>query len=183
MNNAPRRIALTFVLLTLGATAAHAGPATASAAVVDPIIALPLRPIVPAAQRNCTAKSTSGLGYSVLKAADGPKVGATDYVLVDYIGYLTATGAVFDQNQRAPLNVENVIPGFSEGLQMMPRGSVYRFCIPAAIGYGAQASGPIPANSDLVFQVQLLDSKTVAEVAAMQKQAPAAPAEGAPPKP
>lgn len=182
MNTAPRRIALALALslvaLAPGATAAAAAPA---APAVDPIIVLPLQPIVPAALRSCTAKTASGLGYSVLKAADGPKPGQTDYVLLEYIGYLAATGTTFDQNQRAPLSLESVIPGFAEGLQLMPRGSTYRLCIPAAIGYGAQASGPIPANSDLVFQVTLLDSKTVAEVAAMQKQAP--PAEGAAPKP
>jgi len=167
MNNAPFRIALALLPLAFGAVAADAA---APAPAASPIIALPLQPIVPAAQRTCTMKTASGLGYSVLKAAEGPKAGSTDYVLVDYIGYLATTGAVFDQNQRSPLSVENVIPGFSEGLQLMPRGSVWRFCIPAAMGYGAQASGPIPANSDLVFQVELLDSKTVAEVAAMQKQ-------------
>ena len=66
--------------------------------------------------------------------------------------------------------VAGVIPGFSEGLKMMPLGATYRFCIPAALGYGAKPAGQIPANSDLVFQVELLDAKTEAEVEAMRRQ-------------
>jgi FKBP-type peptidyl-prolyl cis-trans isomerase FkpA len=65
---------------------------------------------------------------------------------------------------------------------MIPRGGVYRFCIPAALGYGKQGAGPIPADANLVFQVELLDSRTAAEVEAMrQGSAAAAPAEPAKP--
>lgn len=149
----------------------------AAAATPAAIIPLPLQPVVPAAQRTCTAKTASGLGYAVLRAAEGPKAGATDYVLINYIGYLAASGQVFDQAMTAPLTVDGVIPGFGEALKMVPRGAVWRFCIPAALGYGAKAAGPIPANSDLVFQVELLDSRTAAEVQAMR--AAAGPANGA----
>lgn len=135
------------------------------------IIALPLNPVVPAAQRQCTAKTASGLGYTMLRPATGPTPAAADYVLVNYIGYLAATGAVFDQNMRAPFPADGVIPGFSEGLQMLPRTGIARFCIPAALGYGAQGGGPIPANADLVFQVELIDFKTAAEVDTMRKAA------------
>jgi FKBP-type peptidyl-prolyl cis-trans isomerase FkpA len=67
----------------------------------------------------------------------------------------------------------------------MARAGVARFCIPAALGYGAQASGPIPANADLVFQVELLDFKTAAEVESMNRaQAAEPPApKDAPPQP
>lgn len=144
------------------------------------IIPLPLQPVVGAAQRACTAKTASGLGYSVLKPAEGAKPGATDYVLVNYIGYLAATGAVFDQAMRTPMPVDGVIPGFGEGLRLAARGGIVRLCIPAALGYGAQEQGPIPANSDLVFQVEMIDMRTRAELEAMQAeaaaQAPAAPA-------
>ncbi len=92
------------------------------------------------------------------------------------VGYLAASGAVFDQNMRSPLPVSGVIQGFSEGLQMIARGGVVRLCIPAAMGYGAQASGPIPANSDLVFQVELLDFRSAAEMEAMRKAQPDEPA-------
>jgi FKBP-type peptidyl-prolyl cis-trans isomerase FkpA len=77
------------------------------------------------------------------------------------------------------MQVDAVIPGFSEGLKLIPRGSIWRLCIPAAQGYGAEGTGPIPANADLVFQIELLDSRTQAEVAAMQTAA-AAPAAAAP---
>ncbi len=135
------------------------------------VIPLPLQPVVPAAQRTCTAKTASGLGYSVLRAAEGVKAGATDYVLINYIGYLAASGQVFDQAMSTPMTVDGVISGFGEGLQLVPRGGVWRFCIPAALGYGARAAGPVPANADLVFQVELLDSRTLAEVQAMRAAA------------
>lgn len=133
------------------------------------IIPLPLNPVVPADQRVCTAKAASGLGSTMLRPATGAKPAEADYVLVNYIGYLAATGAVFDQGMQASFTVNGVIPGFSQGLQLLARGGIVRLCIPAALGYGAQESGPIPANSDLVFQVELLDFRTVAELEAMRK--------------
>ena len=76
---------------------------------------------------------------------------------VNYIGYLAATGEVFDQGMGVEFPVGGVIPGFSQSLMAMGKGGVSRFCIPAALGYGARATGPIPANADLVFQVELVD--------------------------
>jgi FKBP-type peptidyl-prolyl cis-trans isomerase FkpA len=157
---------------------ALAAPAPAAA----PIIKLPLQPVVGADLRACSARTASGLGYTVLRDATGPHPAKTDFVLIGYIGYLASTGAVFDQNQGTPLSLDNVIPGFAEGLQLMPRGSVYRLCVPAALGYGATGAGDaIPANSDLVFQIELIDSKTAAEVAAMRKAQEAAEAPAARP--
>lgn len=151
----------------------------------DAIIALPLTPVVPAGQRLCSTTAPSGLGSTMLRAGAGAKPGAGDVVLVNYIGYLAATGAVFDQGMRSPLPVDGVIPGFSQGLQTLARSGVARFCIPAALGYGLQPSGPIPANSDLVFQVELLDFKTAAEVESMNRAQAAdpAPQKNAPPQP
>lgn len=140
------------------------------------IIPVPLNPVVPAEQRICTTKTSSGLGYSVLHGAVGDKPVAGDIALVRYIGYLAASGEAFDQSAAAPLPVDGVIPGFAEGLKLIPKGAVYRLCVPAAQGYGAEAAGSIPANSDLVFQVELLDKKTAAEVQAMRAAAQGAQA-------
>lgn len=181
-----------FASLSLLATgiagpAVAAAPAPAAKAAPSQILPVPLMPSVGPQFRSCAAKTPSGLGYSVLKAGEGPKPGKSDFVLVNYIGYLAANGQVFDQNVTAPLSLDNVIPGFSEGVQAMQRGAIYRLCIPAALGYGAQASQAIPANSDLVFQIELVDSKTVAEVekmrADMQQQQQPAEAPAAAPEP
>ncbi len=147
------------------------------------IIPLPLNPVIAAGQRLCSAKTASGLGYTVLRPGTGAKPAAGDIALVNYIGYLAATGMVFDQNMQSPLPIDQVIPGFSEALQTMNRTAVVRFCIPAALGYGAREAGSIPANSDLVFQVELLDFKTAAEVQAMNNPPAPAPAEPQPATP
>jgi len=171
-----RRIALSLSLLAgalpaLALAQAATPPVAAAAAPSAEILPVPLSPVVPEAQRQCTAKTASGLGTRVLREATGPKPGKGDFVLVTYIGYLAADGAVFDQNATQAFSSEAVIKGFSEGLMLMNRGSVWRFCVPAALGYGDKATGPIPANADLVFQVELVDSKTQAEVAVLREQA------------
>jgi FKBP-type peptidyl-prolyl cis-trans isomerase FkpA len=179
MNTTLVRIAPALIALLWAAPA----PALAQPASAPTIIKLPLQPQVAADLRVCSAKTASGLGYAVLREGTGPKPGKTDFVLISYIGYLAATGQVFDQNQGTPLSLDNVIPGFAEGLQLMPRGSVWRLCVPAALGYGLTGAGDaVPANSDLVFQIELIDSKTAAEVDAMRKTQPpgaAAPAQPA----
>ena len=170
--------------LPAGAAPAHkaAVAKTAPATATNDIIALPLNPMLPASQRVCTAKAASGLGYTALRPATGAMPAEADFVLVNYIGYLASTGAVFDQGMQATFQVNGVIPGFSQGLQMMAKTGITRFCIPAAMAYGAQGAGPIPANSDLVFQVELVDYKTAAEVEAIRKAHAAAPADAAPPQ-
>lgn len=156
--------------LAVAALVALAATAAVAAGVATDIIPLPLNPVIAADKRACAQAAPSGLGYTVLKPGTGRKPTDADIVLIDYIGYLRADGQVFDQSVQAPMPVAGVIPGFSEGLKMMPLGATYRFCIPAALGYGAKPAGQIPANSDLVFQVELLDAKTEAEVEAMRPQ-------------
>jgi len=178
-SRAQRRFASVLVLplLALPLSAGAATPKKARPRVAAPkpaaasasIIPLPLEPVVPPAQRLCTERTPSGLGYTMLRPASGPKPAADATVLVNYIGYLAATGAVFDQNMRSPMPVSGVIKGFAEGLQMAGRTGVVRLCIPAAMGYGAEATGPIPANSDLVFQVEILDFKSAAEIEELRK--------------
>lgn len=174
------RLAAGFAPALLATSAVAATPTPPAPPAAGAIIPLPLQPVVPATQRACTAKTASGLGYAQLKAGTGDKPATDSYVLVNYIGYLAATGAVFDQDQRAAFPVDGVVKGFGEGLQLLNKGAIYRLCIPAALGYGEQGSGPIPANADLVFQIELLDFKSAAEIEAMRK-AQAAESQGADP--
>ena len=131
---------------------------------------------------GCTKVTASGLGFSQIKVGSGPKPAANDFVLVNYKGTLAADGKEFDKGERVPFPVSQVVAGFSEGLQLMQKGGSYKLCIPAALGYGANAQGPIPANADLVFDVDLIDYKSFAEVQAMQAQMQTQPggAAGAP---
>jgi FKBP-type peptidyl-prolyl cis-trans isomerase FkpA len=118
----------------------------------------------------------SGLRYKVLKAGEGPSPTDQDVVLIKYTGRLK-DGKVFDQNPQAALPVNGVVPGFSEGLKIMQRGGQYRLWIPASIGYGSQdqrnpqtGEVAIPGGSELIFDVDLLEFKSRAEVDAMQRQ-------------
>ena len=113
----------------------------------------------------------SGLRYKVLAPGKpGAHPANTDIALVSYTGKLT-DGTVFDKSQQpTPMPVAAVVPGFSEGLKLMNKGAKYRFWIPPQLGYGAQANGPIPANSTLVFDVELVDFLPEAVVRQMQAQ-------------
>lgn len=120
--------------------------------------------------------TASGLRYKVIRGGEGQSPGNDDVVLVNYTGRL-ADGTVFDQNPQGAMPVNGVVPGFSEGLKLMQRGGKYRLWIPASLGYGANpppdprtGQPGIPANSELTFDVELLEFKSRAEVEAMQKQ-------------
>ena len=102
----------------------------------------------------------SGLQYEVIAMGDGPKPSDTSTVSVFYEGTLI-DGTIFDSSYETgdtvsfPLN--GVIPGWTEGLQLMPVGSTFKFYIPSDLAYGSRPTGPIPANSTLIFKVELLD--------------------------
>jgi FKBP-type peptidyl-prolyl cis-trans isomerase FkpA len=113
--------------------------------------------------------SPTGLMVQTVKAGQGASPTDADMVLIDYKGTLR-DGKVFDQNQRVPMEVAGVVPGFSEALKMMQTGGAYKICIPPSLGYGATAQGPIPANSVLLFDINMLDFKTKAEIEAIQRQ-------------
>lgn len=113
-------------------------------------------------------RTASGLFFQTIKAGEGTKPTDADVALINYKGQLRG-GKVFDANSNAPLPVARMIPGFTEGLKMMQRGGAYRLCIPSSIGYGDQANERIPANSALIFDVELLDFRSEAEVQAMQQ--------------
>jgi FKBP-type peptidyl-prolyl cis-trans isomerase FkpA len=114
----------------------------------------------------------SGLRYKVVKpgAPDAPHPTDTDMALVQYTGRL-ADGTVFDKSERpTPFPVNAVVPGFSEGLKLMSKGAKYRLWIPSQLGYGAEAKGPIPANSTLEFDVELIDFLPEETVRRIQQQ-------------
>lgn len=118
---------------------------------------------------SAVEKTNSGLQFQVVRAGTGPKPTEADVVLVSYKGTLS-TGKEFDSNPRAAFPVQGLVPGFSEALKKMQRGGSYKLCIPPALGYGTQANERIPANSTLLFDVELIDFKSMAEVQAMQQQ-------------
>jgi FKBP-type peptidyl-prolyl cis-trans isomerase FkpA len=105
---------------------------------------------------SCNVKTPEGLSYTVITPGTGERPNAESKVTVNYKGMLTVGGTEFDSGKAAQFPVGGVIPGFAQGLQLMQAGGSYRLCIPAALGYGAAGTGPIPANADLVFEVDLL---------------------------
>ena len=102
----------------------------------------------------------SGLQYEVLVAADGPKPAATDQVTVHYKGTLIdgkQFDSSYDRGQPATFGLNQVIPGWTEGVQLMSEGAKYRFYIPYQLGYGERgAGGDIPPYSTLIFDVELI---------------------------
>lgn len=102
----------------------------------------------------------SGLQYQVLHEGDGPKPTATSRVTCHYHGTLI-DGRIFDSSvqrgQPATFPLNQVIAGWTEGLQLMSTGSKYRFFIPSGLGYGNRQMGSdIGPNSVLIFDVELL---------------------------
>ena len=109
-------------------------------------------------------KSTpSGLQYKVLKEGTGPKPKATSQVTVHYKGTLLdgkQFDSSYDRGEPATFALNQVIPGWTEGVQLMNAGSKFQFWIPSDLAYGPQGSPPtIPPNSTLVFEVELLSFK------------------------
>lgn len=106
--------------------------------------------------------TASGLQYEVLKSGSGPKPSATSTVKVHYHGTLT-DGKVFDssveRNEPIEFALNEVIPGWTEGLQLMSVGDKWKLTIPSAIAYGPRGKGDIPGNAVLVFEVELLEIK------------------------
>jgi len=112
-----------------------------------------------------------GVTIETIAEGEGGSPGQTDYVLVNYRGTL-ADGTVFDEGQQTPMQVNQVVPGFSTALQAMQTGGRYRVQIPSDQAYGSVVppGGPIPPNADLTFEVDLIDFRTQQEVMQMQQQ-------------
>lgn len=114
------------------------------------------------AKRDGVVTTDSGLQYEILNEGDGDRPAPTSTVTVHYHGTLT-DGTVFDSSVKrgepATFGVNQVIKGWTEALQLMPKGSKYRLYIPQDLAYGAQPhpGGPIEPFMALVFDVELLD--------------------------
>lgn len=145
------RLAIVFAAF---GTSSWAVPAAAAQAVADPAAAFLSTNRAAAG----VVETASGLQYKVLTPGqDDSKPTDQDIALVNYEGRLT-DGTSFDKSaQPTPMPIAGVVPGFAEGLKLMARGAKYRFWIKPELGYGSEAQGPIPANSVLVFDVELLD--------------------------
>jgi FKBP-type peptidyl-prolyl cis-trans isomerase len=101
----------------------------------------------------------SGLQYKVIKEGSGKTPKATDKVKVNYVGKFL-NGEEFDSSYKrgepAEFNADQVIPGWTEALTKMKEGSKWELFIPPSLGYGEMGRGPIPPNSMLIFEVELL---------------------------
>ena len=112
------------------------------------------------AKKEGVKATASGLQYKVITEGKGDKPKASDKVTVHYKGTLI-NGEEFDssyaRNNPVTFPLQNVIPGWTEGLQLMTVGSKYQFVIPSALGYGERGAGAkIGPNATLVFEVELI---------------------------
>lgn len=130
---------------------------------IQPTIDEGLKFLAENAKKPGVKQTSSGLQYEVLVEGTGPKPADTSVVKVHYEGFLlNGDGRPFDSSRERgeptqfPLN--QVIRGWTEGVQLMGVGSKYKFYIPYQLGYGEQGSGEkIPGGSLLIFEVELID--------------------------
>ena len=120
------------------------------------------------AKKDGVTVTESGLQYEIMSQGDGEKPVATDVVKVHYKGTLldgTEFDSSYSRNEPTTFPLNRVIAGWTEGLQLMPVGSKYKFTIPSELAYGDRDLGKIPANSTLVFEVELLEIQNDADAA------------------
>jgi FKBP-type peptidyl-prolyl cis-trans isomerase len=103
--------------------------------------------------------TASGLQYMVVRQGTGPVPKPTDKVRVHYLGTLldgTKFDSSYDRGEPAEFALNQVIPGWAEGVALMPVNSKYKFWIPSNLAYGPNGQPPIGANATLVFEVELM---------------------------
>jgi len=127
--------------------------------------------------------TASGLQYKVLAAGSGDSPKSTDSVTVNYRGTLldgTEFDSSYKRGEAATFQVNRVIPGWTEALQLMKPGAKYQLFIPPQLAYDLRSPQPIPSGSMLIFDVELMSVKP-ATAAAAPAAAPAPPAAATPP--
>jgi FKBP-type peptidyl-prolyl cis-trans isomerase len=139
---------ITHRIAALCAAAALALPSTPAIAAKPKAAAKPVL--------TCKVTAADGLSYTVIKSGKGAMPTDNDRVTVNYRGVFKSDGSEFDAGKATQFKVTRVVPGFSQGLKLMQAGGKYRLCIPSALGYGADGYGSVPANADLVFEVEML---------------------------
>jgi FKBP-type peptidyl-prolyl cis-trans isomerase len=126
-------------------------------------------------ENKAVVELPSGLRYEIILAGTGPAPKATETVKVHYTGKLI-DGTVFDSSvqrgEPAEFPLDQVIPGWTEGIQKMNKGGKIKLYVPPHLAYGDDGRPSIPPGSTLIFDVELLDIKPAAA-------APAAPAQPA----
>lgn len=127
-------------------------------------------------QKSGVVTTASGLQYEVLQQGSGAYPVDGDFVLVNYKGALR-DGTVFDEGQLPVQIGQPLVPGFTEGLKLMKKGGKYRLWMKPELGYGPEAQvnpktgeTAIPADSILVFDVEMAEHATPAQMQAMQDE-------------
>ncbi|WP_189543341.1 FKBP-type peptidyl-prolyl cis-trans isomerase [Novosphingobium arvoryzae] len=118
---------------------------------------------------SSNAAAKSAVTMSTLIEGIGGKPTIDDIVVINYRGWLS-NGKEFDKAYGAPIPVSAVIPGMAHALLKMKKKGKYRVFIPSLLAYGSKSSGPIPANSDLYFEIELIDFKSKSEMQSFYNQ-------------
>ena len=103
-------------------------------------------------------KDPSGLYYNIIVTGTGNNPTSSSTIEVKYKGTLI-NGTVFDQNSDFTYALASLIKGWQIGIMLMKKGGKATFYIPSALGYGSTDTGPIPANSVLIFDIELINIK------------------------
>jgi FKBP-type peptidyl-prolyl cis-trans isomerase FkpA len=114
------------------------------------------------------ATMPAAVDVDTITAGKGESPTRKDVALVNYKGTLP-DGKVFDEGKQAVLPLAEVVPGFTKALEQMQRGGKYKVHIPSELAYGEKGAGPIPANTDLDFEIELIDFKSRAEIEQQQR--------------